>query len=105
MSWAVQFPADFAREADALSQAVRVELIGAVRLLEQFGPGLGRPTADTLNGSKHANMKELRQRRRVAHRLRVRSSAQGRPACRRRQVGHGVRRFPQGVDQTRRCSI
>ena len=62
MSWAVQFHADVAREADDFSEPIRVELIGAVRLLEQFGPGLGRPTADTLNGSKHANMKELRFR-------------------------------------------
>ena len=29
-------------------------------LLEQFGPTLGRPHVDTLNGSRHANMKELR---------------------------------------------
>ena len=29
-------------------------------LLEEFGPQLGRPHVDTLNHSKHANMKELR---------------------------------------------
>jgi hypothetical protein len=29
-------------------------------LLKQFGPGLGRPRVDTLKGSRHANMKELR---------------------------------------------
>ena len=29
-------------------------------LLEEFGPQLGRPYADTLDGSRHANMKELR---------------------------------------------
>ena len=29
-------------------------------LLKQFGPELGRPRVDTLNGSQHANMKELR---------------------------------------------
>src|SRR3974377_21537 len=28
--------------------------------LQQFGPQLGRPRVDTLNGSRHANMKELR---------------------------------------------
>ena len=31
-----------------------------VTLLEQFGPQLGRPHADTLNDSRHANLKELR---------------------------------------------
>ena len=30
------------------------------RLLQQFGPQLGRPRVDTLNGSRHASMKELR---------------------------------------------
>lgn len=30
------------------------------RLLAAFGPNLGRPTVDTLKGSRHANMKELR---------------------------------------------
>ena len=29
-------------------------------LLEQCGPRLGRPRVDTLKGSRHANMKELR---------------------------------------------
>jgi len=57
MTWRVQFHADFAPEADALSEAVRVELIAAIRLLEHLGPSLGRPAVDTLSGSKHANMK------------------------------------------------
>jgi hypothetical protein len=35
-------------------------LLGHGKLLQQFGPQLGRPRADTLNGSRHANMKELR---------------------------------------------
>ncbi|HEV2095263.1 MAG TPA: type II toxin-antitoxin system RelE/ParE family toxin [Chthoniobacterales bacterium] len=30
------------------------------RLLQQFGPQLKRPHADTLNDSRHANMKEMR---------------------------------------------
>ena len=34
----------------------------AVEVLEQHGPGLGRPFADTIQGSRHANMKELRPR-------------------------------------------
>lgn len=31
-----------------------------VELLKLLGPRLGRPHADTLNDSRHANMKELR---------------------------------------------
>ena len=30
------------------------------KLLEQFGPQLGRPRVDTLKDSRHANMKEMR---------------------------------------------
>jgi hypothetical protein len=36
------------------------ELFAHAKLLSEFGPNLGRPTADTLKGSSHANMKELR---------------------------------------------
>ena len=35
-------------------------LFAQAKLLEQFGPRLGRPNVDTLNGSTHPNMKELR---------------------------------------------
>ncbi|MGI8978850.1 MAG: type II toxin-antitoxin system RelE/ParE family toxin [Pirellulaceae bacterium] len=38
----------------------QAELIAKVNLLKLLGPKLSRPHADTLNGSKHANMKELR---------------------------------------------
>ena len=35
-------------------------MLAHAKLLEEFRPNLGRPTVDTLKGSKHANMKELR---------------------------------------------
>ena len=43
-----------------LDENGQAELIAKVELLKLLGPKLGRPHADTLNGSKHANMKELR---------------------------------------------
>jgi len=43
-----------------LDDAGKVEVIAKVELLKILGPQLRRPHADTLNGSKHANMKELR---------------------------------------------
>lgn len=43
-----------------LHEDVRDELLAHALLLEKFGPQLGRPSVDTLKGSKHANMKELR---------------------------------------------
>jgi len=36
------------------------EILAHALLLRDYGPSLGRPTVDTLKGSKHNNMKELR---------------------------------------------
>ena len=60
MPWTVLLHSDFAEEAQAYSLEVRREIAAMVALLQQFGPQLKRPRCDTLNGSKHANMKELR---------------------------------------------
>ncbi|MFM7136911.1 MAG: type II toxin-antitoxin system RelE/ParE family toxin [Planctomycetota bacterium] len=43
-----------------LGDEERAEIEAKVNLLELFGPALGRPHADTLNGSTYPNMKELR---------------------------------------------
>jgi len=51
-----QFEA-FYGDLSAQEQA-RVDKV--VGYLEEFGPNLGRPHADTVDGSRHANMKELR---------------------------------------------
>ncbi|MGB6452247.1 MAG: type II toxin-antitoxin system RelE/ParE family toxin [Steroidobacteraceae bacterium] len=40
--------------------SVQDELRAHAKLLEQFGPSLGRPTLDTLKGARHPNLKELR---------------------------------------------
>ncbi|MBI1777802.1 MAG: type II toxin-antitoxin system RelE/ParE family toxin [Proteobacteria bacterium] len=58
--WAVHVAPEFEPELHRLSAAVRIELLAQARLLERFGLLAGRPRVDTLNGSKHANMKELR---------------------------------------------
>jgi hypothetical protein len=59
-TWEVVFHAEFEPEFDVLPADVQDELLAHAKLLQQFGPQLGRPRADTLNGSRHANMKELR---------------------------------------------
>jgi hypothetical protein len=60
MDWQVEFHPAFAEEHADLDEAVQDELAAMVKLLKVAGPTLKRPGADTLNGSKHANMKELR---------------------------------------------
>jgi len=59
-SWTVEIGDEFEPEFNELQEDVRTELLALSRLLQQFGPQLGRPRVDTLNGSRHANMKELR---------------------------------------------
>jgi hypothetical protein len=58
--WEVLFHGEFLPEFRALAQDVQDELLANAKLLQQFGPQLGRPRVDTLNGSRHANTKELR---------------------------------------------
>ena len=60
VSWSVEIGDEFKPEFFALHEDVRLEILALARLLQHFGPQLGRPRADTLNGSRHANMKELR---------------------------------------------
>jgi hypothetical protein len=60
MKWAVLYHPDFQVEVDAFPIEVQDELYALISLLQQAGPQLKRPRCDTLNGSKHANMKELR---------------------------------------------
>lgn len=59
MFWSVELHAQFVAEFDALPESVQDELLAHVAVLEVFGPQLGRPRVDTLNGSRHKNMKEL----------------------------------------------
>jgi hypothetical protein len=47
---------------DQLTPDEQERVTAAVELLEQGGPALGRPLVDTLKGSRHPNMKELRPR-------------------------------------------
>lgn len=60
MPWAVLFHDAFASEFRTLPAAVQDELLAHAAVLGQIGPALGRPRVDTLKGSRHANMKELR---------------------------------------------
>jgi hypothetical protein len=62
MSWSVDFHPKFKEEYDRLSEAVQDELVAVLVPLQRLGPSLGRPDVDTLNGSRYANMKELRFR-------------------------------------------
>ena len=60
MAWTVLFHNAFVLEFETLAEDLQDELLAHAKLLAEFGPHLGRPTVDTLKGSHHAHMKELR---------------------------------------------
>jgi hypothetical protein len=60
--WVVEFHPEFSREVPGFSDSVRREIYSLVGLLRKLGPQLGRSQVDTLKGSKHPNLKELRFR-------------------------------------------
>ena len=60
MNWTVEIADEFAPEFHVLRVEVQDAILAVSRLLQRFGPHLGRPRVDTLNGSRHSNMKELR---------------------------------------------
>ena len=60
MRWSVENHEEFDLEYRDLPESVRIALLAHADLLRTFGPTLGRPYVDTLSGSKHKNMKELR---------------------------------------------
>lgn len=59
-AWIVTLHDDFEPEFEALSADVQEGLLGAAKSIQIAGPKAGRPHVDTLKGSKHANMKEIR---------------------------------------------
>ena len=52
VSWTVLFHDEFDREFQTLAKGLQDELLAHALLLSQFGPGLGRPTVDTLKDQK-----------------------------------------------------
>jgi hypothetical protein len=68
--WAVEATDQFAQWYAALRDAEVDAVNFSVGLLETAGPELGRPHADTVNGSAYPNMKELRVQAR-GHPIRI----------------------------------
>ena len=60
MPWTVLFADAFVPEFQALAEDVQDAIRTYAAALAELGPQMGRPRADTLKGSSHSNMKELR---------------------------------------------
>ena len=59
-NWEVFLHDTFVKELEELDESLQDELFAHAKLLANYGPHLGRPTVDTLKGSSHFNMKEMR---------------------------------------------
>lgn len=60
MTWEVEYTDEFEGWWLGLGEGEQESIRVAVDKLEQYGPALGRPLVDTIKGSRHPNMKELR---------------------------------------------
>ncbi len=60
MAWEVELKAPVEQWQKSLNPAVEDRFRGAVARLAERGPQLGRPFGDSIKGSRHHNMKELR---------------------------------------------
>jgi len=59
MAWEVEGTDEFHAWFAGLTSAERVSVAAKIDLLEETGPSLGRPHADTLKGPSLTNLKEL----------------------------------------------
>jgi len=59
MAWEIEGTEEFQAWFSALTSAERISVAAKIDLLEEEGPSLGRPHADTLKGSRLTNLKEL----------------------------------------------
>jgi len=62
--WEVEYTDEFGSWWDSLDEDEQESIAASIELLRQLGPHLPRPHADTLTGSRHTNMKELRTQHR-----------------------------------------
>lgn len=59
-TWNIKQTAEFQEWFEDADDGLQEDTVAHVKLLEQFGPNLKRPHADTLKGSQLTNLKELR---------------------------------------------
>jgi hypothetical protein len=60
MAWTLVYSDEFKVWLDAQAELLQEEALANLDVLEEIGPSLGRPRADTLKGSTLKNLKALR---------------------------------------------
>lgn len=65
MSWEVETTTEFDTWFAGLDETIQDSILAAIAALEEVGPTLGRPLVDSVAGSRHSNLKELRVRKTI----------------------------------------
>jgi hypothetical protein len=60
VSWTSERTDEFDEWWECLTDQEQRKVVASVEALQELGPSAGRPLVDTVEGSKHLNMKELR---------------------------------------------
>ena len=63
----IEITDEYLRWFSALEEGQQDAIRADIEILEQMGPFLGRPYVDSIKGSRHSNMKELRTMRGRRH--------------------------------------
>jgi hypothetical protein len=58
--WIIDRTEEIAEMIKKLDEDAKEAILKSLLILQEIGPSLGRPYVDTINESKHKNMKELR---------------------------------------------
>jgi hypothetical protein len=60
MRWGTERTDEFEKWWETLTEREKRQVSASIEKVEVVGPGAGRPFVDSVKGSKHSNMKELR---------------------------------------------
>lgn len=60
MAWSIEYTAEAADWVAGLDSKSRRRVLATIEFVAEHGPGVGRPTVDSVRESRHANMKEAR---------------------------------------------
>jgi hypothetical protein len=65
MRWKSERTNEFEEWWEKLTELEQSEVLSSIEFLEEGGPSTGRPSVDSVKGSSHSNMKELRATRTI----------------------------------------
>jgi len=65
MPWKTERTDGFEEWWETLTELEQGEVLSSIEFLEEGGPGTGRPSVDSVKGSRHSNLKELRATRTI----------------------------------------